>query len=234
MVLPLLDPGCVPEAQSGGTWAVTPTVWSQMMAARMRRRLGNGRGGGAIDPGQIGAERPRLESAQFVRKLSHARIRTSDFGDTHPPRAISDAFWAAAELGSGPIVVDRAECMQLLAAKSVGRVPYATDTGARILPVNYVLGADCVIFRTVPDGEVFRYALNSTCVFEIDETNEFFESGWSVVAVGRLQLATEDDFAQMRYGRLPEPWAAGSRWMFVRLPCEHVSGRRVIGAGPWT
>jgi hypothetical protein len=39
---------------------------------------------GAIDPGQIGAERPRLESAQFVRKLSHARIRTTDFEDTHP------------------------------------------------------------------------------------------------------------------------------------------------------
>jgi len=123
--------------------------------------------------------------------------------------------------------------MQLLATQSVGRVGYATDAGARILPVNYVLGADCIIFRTVPDGEIFRYALNSTCAFEIDETNEFFESGWSVVAVGRLQLATEEDFAQMRYGRLPEPWAGGSRWLFVRLSCEHVSGRRVIGAGPW-
>jgi uncharacterized protein len=154
-------------------------------------------------------------------------------GTPTPPETASDAFWAAAELGSGPIELDRAECMQLLATQSVGRVAYATDAGARILPVNYVLGADCVIFRTVPDGEIFRYALNSTCAFEIDETNEFFESGWSVVAVGRLQLATEDDFAQLRYGRLPKPWAAGSRWMFVRLPCEHVSGRRVIGAGPW-
>ena len=148
-----------------------------------------------------------------------------------PPQTTSDAFWAAAELGSGPIVLDRAECMQLLAAKSVGRIAYTGDTGARILPVNYILGADCVIFRTVPDGEIFRYALNSNCAFEIDETDEFFESGWSVVAVGRLQLATEGDFASMQYGKLPEPWAGGSRWMFVRLPCEQVSGRRVIGHG---
>ena len=87
-------------------------------------------------------------------------------------------------------MLDRAECMQLLLTQSVGRVAYATDAGARILPVNYVVGADCVIFRTVPDGEIFRYAPDSTCAFEIDETNEFFESGWSVVAVGRLQLAT--------------------------------------------
>jgi uncharacterized protein len=150
-----------------------------------------------------------------------------------PPHITSDAFWASAELGSGPIELDRAECMELLAAKSVGRIAYATDTGARILPVNYILGDSCVIFRTVRDGEIFRHALSSNCAFEIDETNEWFESGWSVVAVGRLQLATEDDFAQMRYGRLPEPWAGGGRWMFVRMPCEHVSGRRVIsGGGP--
>jgi hypothetical protein len=148
-----------------------------------------------------------------------------------PSQTTSDAFWAAAELGSGPIVLDRAECMQLLAAKSVGRIAYTGDTGARILPVNYILGADCVIFRTVPDGEIFRYALNSNCAFEIDETDEFFESGWSVVAVGRLQLATEGEFASMRYGKLPEPWAGGNRWLFVRLPCEQVSGRRVIGHG---
>ena len=152
-------------------------------------------------------------------------------GTPSPPQTTSDAFWAAAELGSGLIELDRAECMELLAAKSVGRIAYIGDTGARILPVNYILGADCVIFRTVPDGEIFRYALNSNCAFEIDETDEFFESGWSVVAVGRLQLATEGDFASMQYGKLPEPWAGGSRWMFVRLPCEQVSGRRVIGHG---
>ena len=109
-----------------------------------------------------------------------------------PPHTASDAFWAAAELGSGPIELDRAECMQLLATQSVGRIAYTGDTGARILPVNYILGDNCVIFRTAPDGEIFRYALNSNCAFEIDETNEWFESGWSVVAVGRLQLATEE------------------------------------------
>jgi uncharacterized protein len=148
-----------------------------------------------------------------------------------PPETASNAFWAAAELGTGLIELDRAECMELLAAKSVGRIAYASDTGARILPVNYILVEDSVIFRTAPAGEIFGNALNSICAFEIDETDEFFESGWSVVAVGRLQLATEDDFAGMRYGKLPEPWAGGSRWMFVRLPCEQVSGRRVIGHG---
>lgn len=58
---------------------------------------------------------------------------------------LSDAFWAAAELGSGPIVLDRAECSQLLASQSVGRVAYATDAGARILPVGGCLSlGQCV------------------------------------------------------------------------------------------
>ena len=41
-----------------------------------------------------------------------------------------------------------------------------------------------MIFRTVPDGEVFRHALETTCAFEIDEIEEFYQSGRSVLAVG--------------------------------------------------
>ena len=143
----------------------------------------------------------------------------------------SDAFWAAAELGTSLIELDRQECLELLAAKSVGRLAYVVDNGARILPFNYVLAEDSVIFRTVPDGEIYHHALSSISAFEVDETDEFFQSGWSVVVVGRLELASEEDFARMFYGKLPEPWAGGSRYMFVRLRCEHVSGRRVIGHG---
>jgi nitroimidazol reductase NimA-like FMN-containing flavoprotein (pyridoxamine 5'-phosphate oxidase superfamily) len=142
-----------------------------------------------------------------------------------------DAFWTAAELGVGLIELDRQECMELLAAKSVGRLAYVVDNGARILPFNYILAEDFIIFRTVPDGEISHHAVSAICAFEVDETDEFFQSGWSVVVVGRLELATEEDFARMLYGKMPEPWAGGPRSMFVRLQCEHVSGRRVIGHG---
>ena len=108
---------------------------------------------------------------------------------------------------------DRGECLQLLAAKSVGRITYCIEGGARILPVNYILANDSIIFRTVPDGEIYCQALSSTCAFEIDETDDFLEWGWSVVVVGRLQLATENDFAQMHYSKLADPWAAGN--------CQH-------------
>jgi hypothetical protein len=127
---------------------------------------------------------------------------------------INDAFWAAAAYGTGLIEIDREECLQLLAAKSVGRIAYATDAGARILPVNYILVDGSIIFRTVPDGEIYHHALSSICAFEIDEPNEFFESGWSVVVLGRLELATEEDFARMLYGKLLQPLLA-SPWVLT-------------------
>jgi uncharacterized protein len=148
-----------------------------------------------------------------------------------PAQIARDAFWAAAELGAGLMELDRQACMELLAAKAVGRLAYVVDNGARILPFNYVVAEDSVILRTVHDGEIYHHALSSTCAFEVDETDEFFESGWSVVVVGRLELATGDDFARMLYGKMPEPWAGGNRYMFVRLQCDHVSGRRVISHG---
>ncbi len=84
---------------------------------------------------------------------------------------------------------------------SVGRIAYTTDDGPRVLPVNYVMEGDGVIFRTVPDGEVFRDALETTCAFEIDQIDEFYQSGWS------------------------------PRSIFVRLPCMQLTGRRVIPGG---
>ena len=87
-----------------------------------------------------------------------------------PAQTPSDAFWAAAQLGAGLVELDRAECLELLAAKTVGRIAYATESGARILPVNYILVGNSVIFRTVPAGEIFHHAVNSNCAFEIDET----------------------------------------------------------------
>ena len=148
-----------------------------------------------------------------------------------PQPTTSDPFSFEAELGTALIELDREECLELLAAKSVGRLAYAADYGARILPVNYVLADDSIIFRTVPDGQIFHHALNSMCAFEVDDTDEFFESGWSVVATGFLELATRDDFEHMRHGKLPQPWATGNRRTFVRLPCTQLSGRRVVGHG---
>jgi hypothetical protein len=61
---------------------------------------------------------------------------------TGSTQAANEAFWTAAQLGAGLIELDRQECLELLAAKAVGRVAYVVDNGARILPMNYIVAAD--------------------------------------------------------------------------------------------
>ena len=142
--------------------------------------------------------------------------------------SIADAFWMSIGASGRLVDLSRDECLELLGAMSVGRIAYTTDDGPRVLPVNYVLEGESVVFRTVSDGEVYRHALETTCAFEIDE---FYQSGWSVLAVGGLQLLTEEEFARLQFGKIPKPWAAGPRGMFVRLPCVQLTGRRVIPDG---
>ncbi|GAA3632004.1 pyridoxamine 5'-phosphate oxidase family protein [Microlunatus ginsengisoli] len=144
----------------------------------------------------------------------------------------AEAFWSVAGTASGRLVeMTRDESLQALQSKSVGRLAYSTDDGPRIIPINYILTEDGIIFRTVPDGEVARFALDSTCAFEIDEIDEFFEAGWSVLAVGVAQLLTEADFQRLRYGKIPEPWADGPRILFVKLPLMRLSGRQLLPSG---
>src|SRR3974390_2494822 len=49
---------------------------------------------------------------------------------------------------TGIEVLDYAECLRLLATKQVGRIGFAIWGGPEILPVNYVLDGDAVVFAT--------------------------------------------------------------------------------------
>ena len=83
-----------------------------------------------------------------------------------------------------------------------------------------------MIFRTVPDGEAYRDALETTCAFEIDHrsTSSTVKAGacWPSVAAPRQRRSS----GRLRFSKIPEPWAAGPRMFVVRRPCEQVTGRR--------
>src|SRR6266542_1937147 len=75
------------------------------------------------------------------------------------------------------------ECRELLDAKSVGRVAFDGPDGPQVLPVNYVVLRRDIFFRTAT-GSTLANAMRGTRVaFEIDDVDEFLESGWSVLAV---------------------------------------------------
>ena len=123
-----------------------------------------------------------------------------------------------------------AECRDLLATDTVGRVAFVTPSGPRIVPVNYALDGAALEVRTTSYSELAIYAPGTEIAFEIDQLDSERRRGWSVVAHGVCERADPPGSGSWhRDGPAPEPWAGGVRPVFLRLPWRELTGRRVGG-----
>lgn len=123
--------------------------------------------------------------------------------------------------------MDREECLELLASVPVGRVAYCVLSGPVVLPVNYVLDGEDIIFRTSPHKELGRQMLRGSVAFQIDDYDEFNQSGWSVLVRGSAEY---DDPDEVRPEDQPGPWAEGNRILIVRIRPRLITGRRLFPA----
>lgn len=116
------------------------------------------------------------------------------------------------------------ECRTLIAARPIGRLAFWGPDGPTVLPVNYVLADDGVRFRTSPYGAIARFAGGEVVGFEVDEFDEYTQSGWSVLArgVAEVVLGPVPD-------PQPDPWPEGVKSILVRIQPETLTGRRVMG-----
>jgi nitroimidazol reductase NimA-like FMN-containing flavoprotein (pyridoxamine 5'-phosphate oxidase superfamily) len=122
------------------------------------------------------------------------------------------------------------KCLDLLRGAIVGRVAFNAPAGPRIVPVNYTTVGDAIVFRTSPYSELGTHANGTAVAFEIDQIDYPDHKGWSVVATGTARFVTDvADLAEEAELWDPRPWASGSRLLYVRIPWETVSGRRIGG-----
>lgn len=129
-----------------------------------------------------------------------------------------------------PVELAAEECLDLLRSRVVGRVALVTPGGPRIVPVNYAVHEDAIVFRTAPYSELGTYGWDTELAFEVDQLDEERHSGWSVVALGRGSLVEDPaDLAGIRGRWDPHPWAGGSRHLYMRLTWRSLTGRRLGG-----
>jgi nitroimidazol reductase NimA-like FMN-containing flavoprotein (pyridoxamine 5'-phosphate oxidase superfamily) len=130
---------------------------------------------------------------------------------------------------TGLEVLDRDTCLELLAGDEVGRLAIAGRGAPILMPVNYALDGETVVFRTDPGTKLERAGRFGRAAFEIDRFDREARSGWSVVVTGRLEEVTDYDAATLeRLTRLPlRPWARGEKQHWVRLVPSKITGRRV-------
>jgi uncharacterized protein len=121
----------------------------------------------------------------------------------------------------------RAECLELLAERHLGRLAIGEFGGPMIFPVNYVLDRDAVVFRTDPGSKLDAAAERELVAFEVDAADEATRTGWSVVVRGTLaEVSDPGDLERLR--TLPlYPWAPGEKTRYVRVRPASVTGRRI-------
>ena len=126
-------------------------------------------------------------------------------------------------------IITREDCVRLLATKEVGRLAFIHGGAVDVLPVNYVLDGDAIVFATATGSKLWA-AERGAVAFEIDETDSASRSGWSVVVHGLAQEITSLDAPGLldRLRALPlNPWAGGLRPHIVRIAPRTISGRRI-------
>jgi hypothetical protein len=132
-----------------------------------------------------------------------------------------------------PMELTRQECERLLRGGVVGRAAVSTPTGPHIVPVNYSVVDDAIVFRTSPYSVLGTHGRNAQIAFEVDCLDYENYSGWSVVAHGRGDAVTDpDELAQIREQWPARPWADGHRHLHLRIRWTELTGRG-LGNG-WT
>lgn len=121
------------------------------------------------------------------------------------------------------------ECEALLRAGVAGRVAFVADDGRPVIvPVNYAIVADSIVIRTSPYGLLGTHGRNTAMAFEVDQFDYANHRGWSVLARGTSKvLKHEADIEEVRRVWEPQPWASGTRTMWLRLHWDELTGRRV-------
>jgi uncharacterized protein len=122
-----------------------------------------------------------------------------------------------------------AECWELLTAKSVGRIAYCKANGPVVLPVNYTIRGQSIVFRTAAGGLLHDAMRSAQAAFQVDEIDDFLQAGWSVLLVGNAQWVNDtEQLTDLWWDQhQPDPWAGGERNAFVRLLPSEITGRRV-------
>lgn len=133
------------------------------------------------------------------------------------------------------VELDEQRCRELLTGHDihVGRVAFAEDGDPdwpTVLPVNYAYHDGAVFFRTFVGSKLFAALRRQRVAFEVDEIDDAWQTGWSVVALGSLDVV-QDPAAAAAVGDTLQSWAADDDEQLVRISIEQLSGREVIGPG---
>ncbi len=134
---------------------------------------------------------------------------------------------AEPEARTGLVELSPAECWELLAASTVGRLAVSVGTTPDIFPVNYFVRDGDIVIHTEAGTKLAAATMMTTAAFEIDHFDHETRKGWSVVVKGSgrepvhlAELMALEELADA-------PWVDAKKTRWIVITPHTVSGRRV-------
>jgi nitroimidazol reductase NimA-like FMN-containing flavoprotein (pyridoxamine 5'-phosphate oxidase superfamily) len=93
------------------------------------------------------------------------------------------------------------ECLELLAEHHVGRVAYCDDLGPVVLSVNYAVDQGTILIQTSPHSTLASRLRTAPASFEIDEFDQYTQTGWSVLVRGSAAYVDRPTCLQTKTAR---------------------------------
>ena len=170
----------------------------------------------------ISRESTRLSASPSVGAVWDFR----PYRDAVPPAILA---WVEFDR-NGLEVLDRAECLRLLATHVLGRIGVTVAALPVVLPVNYGVFGEKLAVQT-GRGTRLATATNETVVaFEVDEIDRDQQGGWSVVITGFASEVTNPHLLSELRALPFTRWVRGESDRYITVSLDVLSGRRTTNS----
>ena len=129
-------------------------------------------------------------------------------------------------------VLSEEACWDRLDAEEFGRMAFHLADEVHIIPLNYALDGQRIVFRTAEGSKLLGVAMNEDVAFEIDRVEEDSERAWSIIVRGKATILDGEDARNADNLRL-RPWVSTTKFNVVAISVEEISGREFVLTRPW-
>jgi nitroimidazol reductase NimA-like FMN-containing flavoprotein (pyridoxamine 5'-phosphate oxidase superfamily) len=134
---------------------------------------------------------------------------------------------------AGLEILHLGDCFTLLESVPVGRIGFVAGGEVVILPVNFLVDGQDVVFRTAAGSKLSAVEVGQYAGFEADSYDAATRTGWSVVVNGLTEVADSEEEAARLDALGLSSWGGGtSGQVWVRIRPTSVTGRRIAAPSP--
>ena len=134
---------------------------------------------------------------------------------------------------AGLEILHLGDCFLLLKSVPVGRIGFGAHGEVVMLPVNFTVDGQDVVFRTGAGSKLSAIEVGQYVGFEADSYDTAAGTGWSVVVNGLAEfIAAAEEVARLD-GLGLSSWGEGTSGpVWVRIRPSSITGRRIAAPPP--